>query len=160
MTTCGIPQLYYGDEILITGGGPDGLKRKDFPGGWEEDPINVFTPEGREELTDETAFPVADAHNFVSTLANWRQENEVIHTGALTHCIPQNNVYVYFRHNDDKRVMVILNANEESDVLYLSRFAEMIQDSQSGYDVISGVMVELRETLNLEGYETMVIELE
>jgi len=160
MTTRGIPQLYYGDEILMTGGGPDGLKRKDFPGGWEEDPINGFTPEGREELADETGFPVAEAHEFVSTLANWRQQNDVIHTGRLTHFIPENNVYVYFRHNDDKRVMVILNGNDASDVLYLSRFAEMIQDSQSGYDVISGETVEFGETLAIEAYETMVIELE
>lgn len=160
MTTRGIPQLYYGDEILMTGGGPDGLKRKDFPGGWDEDPINAFTQQGREELADKTGFPVAEAHEFVSTLANWRQDNGVIHTGELTHFIPQNNVYVYFRHNDEKRVMVILNANEESDVLYLSRFSEMIQDAQSGVDVISGETVELGETLAIDPYETMVIELE
>jgi glycosidase len=160
MTTRGIPQLYYGDEILMTGGGPDGLKRKDFPGGWEEDSISGFTQEGREELADETGFPVAEAHSFVSTLANWRKDNDVIHSGKLTHFIPQNNVYVYFRHNDEKRVMVVLNANEESDVLYLSRFSEMIQDSQSGVDVISGETVNLGDTLAIDGYETMVIELE
>jgi glycosidase len=160
MTTRGIPQLYYGDEILMTGGGPDGLKRKDFPGGWEEDSISGFTQEGREELADETGFPVAEAHSFVSTLANWRKDNDVIHSGKLTHFIPQNNVYVYFRHNDEKRVMVVLNANEESDVLYLSRFSEMIQDSQSGVDVISGETVNLGETLAIDGHETMVIELE
>lgn len=160
MTTRGIPQLYYGDEILMTGGGPDGLKRKDFPGGWSEDPINAFTQDGREELADETGFPVTEAYEFVSNLANWRKGSDVIHTGELTHFIPQNNVYVYFRHKDDKRVMVVLNGNAKSDVLYLSRFSEMIQDSQSGYDVISGEMVELNDTLAIEAYETMVIELE
>jgi glycosidase len=159
MTTRGIPQLYYGDEILMTGGGPDGLKRKDFPGGWEGDLVSGFTQEGRAELSEETSFPVAEAHDFVSTLANWRQENDVIHTGELTHFIPENNVYVYFRHNVNKRVMVVLNGNEGTDVLYLSRFAEMIQGAQSGYDVISGETIELGETLNLDGYETMVIEL-
>jgi maltooligosyltrehalose synthase len=55
--------------------------------------------------------------------------------------------------------MVVLNGNEGTDVLYLSRFAEMIQGAQSGYDVISGETIELGETLNLDGYETMVIEL-
>ncbi|MFO7845427.1 MAG: glycoside hydrolase family 13 protein [Balneolaceae bacterium] len=160
MTTRGIPQLYYGDEILMTGGGPDGLKRKDFPGGWEEDLINAFTPEGREQLAEETGFPVVEAHEFMTTLANWRKDNDVVHNGQLTHFIPENNVYVYFRHNDEKRVMVVLNGNEESDVLYLSRFSELIRDSESGYDVISRDTIELGETLNLDGYETMVIELE
>jgi hypothetical protein len=84
----------------------------------------------------------------------------VVHTGELTHFIPENNVYVYFRHNNEKRLMVILNGNEESDVLNLSRFAEMIQGTQSGYDVISGETIELGETLAIEAYETMVIELE
>jgi glycosidase len=160
MTTRGIPQLYYGDEILMTGGGPDGLKRKDFPGGWEDDSLTGFTQEGRDKLSDETGFPVAEAYDFVSTLANWRKENGVVHTGELTHFIPENNVYVYFRHNNEKRLMVILNGNEESDVLNLSRFAEMIQGTQSGYDVISGETIELGETLAIEAYETMVIELE
>jgi len=144
----------------MTGGGPDGLKRKDFPGGWEDDSLTGFTQEGRDKLSDETGFPVAEAYDFVSTLANWRKENGVVHTGELTHFIPENNVYVYFRHNNEKRLMVILNGNEESEVLNLSRFAEMIQGTQSGYDVISGETIELGETLAIEAYETMVIELE
>lgn len=160
LTTRGIPQLYYGDEILMTGGGPDGLKRKDFPGGWEEDPINAFTAEGRSDLKEETGFPVVEAHEFMTNLANWRQDKDVIHNGELTHFVPQNNVYVYFRHNENERVMVVLNANEESDVLYLSRFSELIGDTESGYEVISGENVELGETLEVGGYGSMVIELE
>ncbi len=46
LATRGIPQLYYGEEILMTGGhDPD--NRKDFPGGWREDLINKFTKQGR-----------------------------------------------------------------------------------------------------------------
>ena len=46
LATRGIPQLYYGEEILMTGGhDPD--NRKDFPGGWSEDKTNKFTQEGR-----------------------------------------------------------------------------------------------------------------
>src|SRR5690625_7761696 len=65
LTTRGIPQLYYGDEILMTGSGSDGLRRKDFPGGWREDPVNAFTEDGRRELAEETGFPVAEAHDFI-----------------------------------------------------------------------------------------------
>ena len=33
LTTRGIPQMYYGDEILMAGDdNPDGLVRSDFPG--------------------------------------------------------------------------------------------------------------------------------
>jgi len=159
MTTRGIPQLYYGDEILMTGGGPDGLKRKDFPGGWDEDAINAFSPEGREELADETGFPVVEAHYFVRTLANWRKDKEVIRTGLLSHFIPENNVYVYFRHNIDETVMVVLNANEEEQTLDLARFSEFLHRVESGYEVISKEIIEFGQTLNVDGYGSMVIEL-
>ena len=46
LTLRGIPELYYGDEIGLPGGGdPD--NRRDFPGGWLGDAQNAFTREGR-----------------------------------------------------------------------------------------------------------------
>jgi glycosidase len=45
MTVRGVPMLYYGDEIGMLGGNdPD--NRRDFPGGWKEDPRNAFTASG------------------------------------------------------------------------------------------------------------------
>ena len=50
LTFRGIPQLYYGDEILMKGfTNPDGKVRLDFPGGWAGDAENKFTKEGRTE---------------------------------------------------------------------------------------------------------------
>ena len=46
MTTRGTPQIYYGDEIAMAGGGdPD--NRRDFPGGFPGDARNAFTAHGR-----------------------------------------------------------------------------------------------------------------
>src|SRR6185369_14098173 len=46
LTTRGVPQVYYGDEIGLPGGGdPD--NRRDFPGGWPGDPRNAFEASGR-----------------------------------------------------------------------------------------------------------------
>ena len=50
LTTRGIPQIYYGTEILMAGGSNDPDKRRDFPGGWQEDPINAVYP-GRSRRT-------------------------------------------------------------------------------------------------------------
>jgi hypothetical protein len=38
--------------------------------------------------------------------------NEAVHFGKMTHYIPENNVYVYFRYTDNKTVMVLMNNNE------------------------------------------------
>ena len=46
LTTRGVPQLYYGDEIGMEG--PDEpTTRGDFPGGFPGDKRNAFTREGR-----------------------------------------------------------------------------------------------------------------
>lgn len=159
LTTRGIPQLYYGDEILMTGGGPDGLKRKDFPGGWADDPINAFTHEGRIQYGDETGFPVVEAHDFLTRVATWRQDKDVIHNGKLTHFIPENNIYVYFRHNEEETVMVVLNAQNEPQSLDLSRFSELMEGYQSGYELISDHTFQIEETLEVAPLQSMIIEL-
>ena len=159
LTTRGIPQLYYGDEILMTGGGPDGLKRKDFPGGWAEDPINAFTHEGRVQLEEETGHPVVEAHRFMTTLANWRMDKDVIHNGRLTHFIPEDNLYVYFRHNEEETVMVILNGQNEEQELEMYRFAELLNGYEYGYEVISGDTVTIGDTMKVAPRGSMVIEL-
>ncbi len=52
LTTRGIPQLYYGMEILMSGEKweGDGSLRKDFPGGWPGDTVDAFTRAGRTPL--------------------------------------------------------------------------------------------------------------
>ncbi len=49
LTTRGIPQIYYGTELMMTGTkqGTDGNVRRDFPGGWPGDSHNAFTEAGR-----------------------------------------------------------------------------------------------------------------
>ena len=45
LTTRGIPQVYYGTEILLSDSikpGDHGVLREDFPGGWDHDKKNAF----------------------------------------------------------------------------------------------------------------------
>ncbi|HSP83963.1 MAG TPA: alpha-amylase family glycosyl hydrolase, partial [Gillisia sp.] len=55
LTTRGIPQLYYGDEIGMRGdkGKGDGDIRRDFPGGWQGDSNNAFNQTGRDKLQED-----------------------------------------------------------------------------------------------------------
>jgi neopullulanase len=153
LTTRGIPQLYYGTELLMDGdGGHHPNIRLDFPGGWKGDATNAFTSAGRTEQQQ-------DAFDFISTLLKWRKNQPLIHTGKLTHYIPEDNVYVYFRHDGGKAVMVILNANQTDKTIKTDRFAESIGNFKRGKDVLSNLDFDL-QNLSVKGQTSLILELE
>lgn len=162
LTTRGIPQIYYGTEIMMDMGGMfnDPGKRLPFPGGWPGDEIDAFTEEGRAALAEERNLPVSEHFEFTRSLTRWRAGAEVIHNGKLRHFLPENNVYVYFRYTDDERVMVILNGQDDEQELDMSRFIEMTEGYETGRDVVSGLEIPLHESLMLEGRAAHVLELE
>lgn len=154
LTTRGIPQFLYGSEILMTHteGNSHGYIRKDFPGGWKNDKINAFTGENM-DLAD------LEMQEFFKRLLNWRKENPVIHNGKLTHYAPRDNVYVFFRYDDNKKVMVIINKNPEDYELDLTRFDEMISGTGEGLDVLQDRKVILGDRLGIKALTPYVIEI-
>jgi len=153
-TMRGIPQLYYGSEIGMAGdkGKGDAAIRQDFPGGWKGNTNNAFTNAGR---TAEQA----KYFDFSKKVLNWRKNKEVIHTGKLTHYIPENNVYVYFRHNDSETVMVIINNSKDNQKVNLSRFEENVKNFTSGKDILSNQNFDLKQELSIEGKSSLILEL-
>lgn len=153
LTTRGIPQVYYGTEIAMKGGTIDPDKRRNFPGGWPGDPVDAFTPQGREELG------VDDVFDYMRNLNRWRRDKPVIHFGQLTHFVPVNNVYVYFRHNDTETVMVVMNGDEDEKTVRTDRFSERMDGFSSGQDVNSGRVLTDLGSIRIPGRTAMVIEL-
>jgi len=153
-TMRGIPQLYYGSEIGMAGnkGQGDAAIRQDFPGGWKGDTNNAFTNAGR---TAEQA----KYFDFSKKILNWRKNKAVIHTGKLTHYIPENNVYVYFRHNDSETVMVIVNNSKDNQKVNLSRFEENIKNFTAGNDILSNQKFNLKQELSIDGKSSLILEL-
>ena len=154
MTTRGIPQVYYGGEILMTGrkSDGDGMLRKDFPGGWPDDNTNAFTGEG---LTDQQK----EAQAYMKKLANWRKNKTVVHNGEMKHYLPKESVYVYFRYNQQQTVMVILNNGYQPKVLDTVRFNEFLGNKKEGVDIITGKSVEDLSKIQLSPRSAMIIEL-
>ena len=132
-TTRGIPQFYYGTEILMSNTGDDshGNIRSDFPGGWEGDEIFAKTGTG---LTPESM----SFQREIRGLLQWRQDSEAIAQGALVHYVPEGGLYAYFRVSDDQTVMVVLNKSSESVALDLSGFDETMKGARRLRNVISG----------------------
>ncbi len=154
LTTRGIPMIYYGTEILMTGfeNMGHGYIREDFPGGWPEDEADAFTPDGRTARQNE-------AYDYLENLLNWRKDKEVIHHGKLKQFIPKDDVYVFFRYNDQESVMVILNSNEAETRLDLERFREGLGESSKGTEVIGGKQLRFDDTLLINPRSVMIIEL-
>jgi hypothetical protein len=92
-------------------------------------------------------------------LTRWRRDNPVIHDGTLTHFVPVDNVYVYFRHNDDKTVMVILNGDDKEKNLRTGRYSERMAGFMSGVDVLTGEVFTDLGSLTVPAKGSRVIEL-
>ncbi len=156
LTMRGVPQLYYGTEVLMSNTGfpgDHGIIRTDFPGGWTGDKANAFTNAG---LTPQQI----EAKNFIKKIANWRKNAEVIHNGKLLHFLPQNGVYIYFRYNDSKKVMVVLNKSERDQTFDLTRFQEAIKGFSNGKDIISDKVINLNNQMTIAAKTGMILELE
>ncbi|MBN2262977.1 MAG: cyclomaltodextrinase C-terminal domain-containing protein, partial [Prolixibacteraceae bacterium] len=98
--------------------------------------------------------------NYLKKLINWRNQNPVIHNGSLLHFIPENNVYTYFRINEEKTVMVIINNNPEEQTIDPVKFNQGIGFYSTGTDVISNAKVAFTQPFKVEGKTAMVLELE
>jgi len=153
LTERGIPQIYYGTEVLMKGiKNPDGYVRLDFPGGWQGDPQNKFTSAGRADKENEV-------FNHTKRFANFRKTSSAIKTGKLMQYVPQNGVYVYFRYDNNQTVMCVMNINDQSSTIDLSRFKERIKDFTKAYDVATGIVFPLQNTLTVGGKYLLAMEL-
>ncbi|TRX35274.1 alpha-amlyase [Flavobacterium sp. ZT3R18] len=154
-TVRGIPQIYYGSEIGMSGNKDkdgDAAIRQDFPGGWAGDKNDAFTKTGR--TPEQQQF-----FDFSSQLFNWRKTNDAVHFGKMKHYIPEKNVYVYFRYTDSKSVMVVINNNKETQTFKTSRFQESILNYKTGIDVLSGKSIDLKSDITIEGKSVLILEL-
>ncbi len=155
LTSRGIPQLYYGTELLMNGSkeGSDGYIRLDFPGGFPGDKTNAFTPEGRTPIQNE-------AWDYLSSLLRWRRDvaNEVIAKGTLKHFMPINCAYVYERRLGDKSVLVMINGTDEELLLPTERYAEIITSGDSYSESLTGNPYPVGDEIILQPRQTLILQ--
>ena len=153
-TVRGTPQFYYGSEVLLRGPKErnDGQLRADMPGGWSGDAADAFTGKG---LSAEQR----EAQDYTRALFGWRKRTPLLHTGKLTHFAPANGVYVYFRHDGGKAVMVVLNKNAGATSLPLDRFDAFLR-GHGAREALTGEPVALGKSLLLPAKSATLLEIE
>ena len=105
LTLRGIPEIYYGDEIGMPGGGdPD--NRRDFPGGWIGDSNDAFKRAGRTR-DQEKVF------SYVQALLRLRREHAALRSGQFWHLASDESSYVFVRESEEEGVVVAFNNAEQ-----------------------------------------------
>ncbi len=110
-TLRGIPQLYYGDEIGMTGG-DDPDNRHDFPGGFPGDQHNAFTEAGR---TPEEQ----DIYAHVQSLLKLRQAHVALRTGVQKHVAVADNYYAFTRETNSERLLIVFHNRDVAENITL-----------------------------------------
>lgn len=152
VTARGYPQIYYGTENMLDGipGNYEG-HRFDFPGGWEADKRSAFTSEGRTNKENEV-------FNYLKTLLNYRKNNTVFQSGRMKQFIPENGIYVFFRYNDEKTVMIIANNNDQAKELATNRFGEILSEKSLGFEITSGKKYSLQNKIEVPAKTVLILE--
>ena len=156
-TVRGIPQFYYGTEVLMNSNDnprSHDVIRSEFPGGWNDHQVSALTGEG---LTNDQI----EFQNFFKKLLNWRKNNKVVHQGKFIHFTPkeQEEIYSYFRILDDKMVWTIFNRKDEAQTINLDKYQEVLKGESNGYDVIHEKSIDLNK-LKISPKSALIIEID
>ncbi len=155
-TVRGIPQFYYGTEVLMNSNDnprSHDVIRSEFPGGWKDHKVSALTGMGL--TSDQIEF-----QNFFKRLLNWRKNNKVIHEGKFIHFTPKEQVeiYSYFRILGDKIVWTIFNRKEETQTIKLEKYQEVLKGKSKGHDVINDKTIDL-SNLKISPKSALIIEI-
>jgi len=106
LTTRGVPQLYYGDELAMEGG-DEPTTRGDFPGGFEGDKRNAFTA-GSCTKDEQELF------EYIKRLTALRRELQPLRTGALVNLHVSEQQYAYARTTPRGAVIIVINNDNDA----------------------------------------------
>ena len=152
-TMRGIPQLYYGTEILMKNlkKPTDAEVRYDFPGGWSNDANNKFTAAGRTVQENET-------YNYICKLLHFRKNSSAIATGKTMQYVVKDSVYIYFRYDAKQTVMVITNTGDKDLTPDWNAYKERTTSFSKMKNVITGEIIPL-QGFAIKPKEGLVMEL-
>ena len=151
LTTRGIPQVYYGTEILMEGPKDHGSLRADFPGGWPNDKKNAFTGRGLSKSQKEI-------QSLLRKILNWRKTSSAITTGDLIHYVPEDGIYIYFRRHQEDLVMVVINNNDRLKKVNPVNFKEILSGRSKAINILDDKEYDLKKTIHIAKKSVLVLD--
>ena len=128
LTTRGVPQLYYGDEIAMTG--PDEpTTRGDFPGGFSGDKRNAFTREARTKEEQEV-------FEHIRKLTHLRAELQPLRRGQLVNLHVSEQQYAYARTSRAGTVVTVINNHIKAAELEINVMPSGLADGEILVDLL------------------------
>ena len=159
LTTRGIPQIYYGTEVLISDSskpGDHGVLREDFPGGWDHDKKNAFT----DLLTDKQI----ESKTFLKNLLNWRKTCSAIHFGGLKHFAPsyENELYAMLRFDRKSIVLLVMNNDSKKKKIVPNNYFKEVNSKLSNklaVDIVKGTDLNINNSISIDSKSFLLLEL-
>jgi glycosidase len=125
LTMRGMPQVYAGDEIAMSGG-DDPDNRHDFPGGWPTTTQNAFTARTPQQ---------AAMHDWVQRLLMLRAQNPALQSGSMQVLTAEKDVLAYARvispsnsgtKDSFDKILVVVNRSSQAQPVTLKLGATLL----------------------------------
>ena len=152
-TLRGIPQIFYGTEILMHNRGTEshGVIRSDFPGGWAGDAVNARTGEG---LSEEQL----EFQQWTRELLNWRRQQVAIHKGDFRHKAPFEGLYAYRRTYQSSTVLVLVNNLDVPRNVPRAEVSELTGDSNLWADALSNESIDFSKAVAVPPKSVLILQ--
>lgn len=153
----GIPQIYYGDEIGMTGA-HDPNNRKEFPGGFSYNEHNSFYDSTRTENEN-------IIYNQFKKFINFRKKHPSLFLNKMKHVILDVSVYLAIRENNNQQLLIFYNDNENFETINLHReLKNLIFQNAKRIEVIapknSSDKILINDEINIPKHTAVMIYLE
>ena len=152
-TLRGIPQIFYGTEILMHNRGTDshGVIRSDFAGGWASDAANARTGEG-------LSVEQVEFQQWTRALLNWRRQQVAVHKGDFRHKAPVDGLYAYSRTYEGNTVLMLVNNLDVSRNVPRAEVAELTGDSNLWSEGLSNESIDFSEAVTVPPKSVLILQ--
>ena len=136
--TRGIPVIFYGTEIGISGGKHHGELRQQFPGGFVGDDRNAFIKSERTDKENEI-------FDYLTELLKLRKEYPVLYKGTMRHIYGGGDLYVIIKEYENQQVIIVFNTGEKDVAIKPYQIQMIIADTKKLVNLKSNKEIQLAD---------------